>query len=139
MSMLVESLLIDWEVLWVVVLDVMVKVYVLYLNFFVGVVVFVDDGCVIFGCNVENVLYGIGFCVECVFVLSLYMMGGGKFVVFVCVDGNGGVFMLCGWCWQLFYEYLVQGMLLVIVFGICIIDEVLFDVFGLCIFVEYLV
>lgn len=68
----------------------------LYLWFVVGVVVLVDDGCVVIGCNVENVLYGLILCVECVVVCVLYLIGGGWLFVLVCVDGYGFVLMLCG-------------------------------------------
>lgn len=80
-------------------MDVMIKVYVLYLCYCVGVVVFVIDGRIVVGCNVENVFYGVMFCVECVLVGDLYMLGGGKFVVFVCVNNDGEMIMLCGCCW----------------------------------------
>jgi len=93
------GVLVDWLVLWVVVVEVMWYVYVLYLNFFVGVVGFVDDGRVVSGCNVENVVYGVVLCVECGMVSQLYFIGGGWFVVVACVDRAGESLMVCGRCW----------------------------------------
>lgn len=51
-----------------------------------GVVGFVDDGWIVVGCNVENVFYGLIFCVECGLVFYLIVIGGGCLLVVVCVD-----------------------------------------------------
>lgn len=40
------------------------KVYVFYFNFYVGVVVKLEDGSVLSGVNFENVVYFMCFCVE---------------------------------------------------------------------------
>jgi cytidine deaminase len=58
------------------------------------------------------------------------MTGGGKFVAFTCVDGNGEILMPCGRCRQLLYEHSAEGMLVETVSGVKTIDEVLPDAFG---------
>lgn len=50
-------------------------VYVFYLNFKVGVVVCVFDGEVYVGCNVENVVYFEGICVEVGVIVVMVVVG----------------------------------------------------------------
>ncbi|RQP12611.1 MAG: cytidine deaminase [Microbacteriaceae bacterium] len=104
--------------------------YVPYSKFPVGVAALVDDGRIIWGCNVENASYGLTLCAECALVSTLHMTGGGKLVAFTCVDGKGQILMPCGRCRQLLFEHSAEGMLLETVSGIKTIDEVIPDAFG---------
>jgi cytidine deaminase len=104
--------------------------YVPYSKFPVGVAALVDDGRIIWGCNVENASYGLTLCAECALVSTLHMTGGGKLVAFTCVDGKGQTLMPCGRCRQLLFEHSAEGMLLETVSGIRTIDEVIPDAFG---------
>src|SRR5690606_18082227 len=79
--------------------------YVPYSKFPVGVAALVDDGRIIWGCNVENASYGLTLCAECALVSTLHMTGGGKLVAFTCVDGKGQTLMPCGRCRQLLFEH----------------------------------
>jgi len=85
---------------------------------------------VISGCNVENASYGLTLCAECALVSVLHLTGGGRFLAFSCVDGNGNLLMPCGRCRQLLYEHSAPGMLLETVSGLRTIDQVLPDAFG---------
>lgn len=50
-------------------------VYVLYFNFKVGVVIWGVDGEVYVGCNVENVVYLEGICVEVGVIVVMVVVG----------------------------------------------------------------
>ncbi|MHB1172452.1 MAG: cytidine deaminase [Lacisediminihabitans sp.] len=121
---------IDWAALRGFANDAARHAYVPYSKFPVGAAALVDDGRVIFGCNVENASYGLSLCAECALVSSLHMTGGGRLVAFSCVDGHGKILMPCGRCRQLLYEHSAEGMLLETASGIKTIDDVLPDAFG---------
>ncbi|PZQ89655.1 MAG: cytidine deaminase [Leifsonia xyli] len=121
---------IDWDALREVATEALAHAYVPYSRFPVGVAALVDDGRVIWGCNVENASYGLTLCAECALVSTLHMTGGGKLVAFTCVDGDGNALMPCGRCRQLLFEHSAEGMLLETVSGIKTIDEVIPDAFG---------
>ncbi|MFT4285901.1 MAG: cytidine deaminase [Protaetiibacter sp.] len=121
---------IDWEALRAAANAAIPHAYVPYSRFPVGVAALVDDGRIIWGCNVENASYGLTLCAECALVSTLHMTGGGKLVAFTCVDGKGQILMPCGRCRQLLFEHSAEGMLLETVSGIRTIDEVIPDAFG---------
>ena len=121
---------IDWDELRATANAAIAHAYVPYSKFPVGVAALVDDGRVIWGCNVENASYGLTLCAECALVSTLHMTGGGKLVAFTCVDGKGQALMPCGRCRQLLFEHSAEGMLLETVSGIRTIDEVIPDAFG---------
>lgn len=121
---------INWEALRTLANEAIPHAYVPYSKFPVGVAALVDDGRMIWGCNVENASYGLTLCAECALVSTLHMTGGGKLVAFTCVDGKGNALMPCGRCRQLLFEHSAPGMLLQTVSGIRTIDEVIPDAFG---------
>ena len=121
---------IDWDALREAAKAATAHAYVPYSKFPVGVAALVDDGRLIWGCNVENASYGLTLCAECALVSTLHMTGGGKLVAFSCVDGKGQALMPCGRCRQLLFEHSAEGMLLDTVSGIKTIDEVIPDAFG---------
>jgi cytidine deaminase len=121
---------VDWVALKSSAIDAMKRAYAPYSKFPVGAAALVDDGRIVFGCNVENASYGVGLCAECSLVSNLAMTGGGKLVAFTCVDGNEDVLMPCGRCRQLLYEHSAPGMVLETVSGMKTIDQVLPDAFG---------
>lgn len=55
---------------------------------------------VFYGCNVENVLYGLCICVECMVLFVVIVVGYwfGDFVWFVVVGDMDGLIVLCGVC-----------------------------------------
>ena len=121
---------VDWESLRAHAREALTHSYSPYSKFPVGVAALVDDGRIIWGCNVENASYGLTLCAECALVSSLHMTGGGRLVAFTCVDGHGQTLMPCGRCRQLLFEHSAEGMLLETVSGIKTIDEVIPDAFG---------
>jgi len=121
---------IDWEALRAAANAAIPHAYVPYSRFPVGVAALVDDGRIIWGCNVENASYGLTLCAECALVSTLHMTGGGKLVAFTCVDGKGQTLMPCVRCRQLLFEHSAEGMLLETVSGVRTIDEVIPDAFG---------
>ena len=121
---------IDWENLTQKAIDVLPKSYSPYSKFPVGAAAICDDGRIITGVNVENASYGLGLCAECSLVSELFRTGGGQFVAFACVDGQGNPLMPCGRCRQLLFEHSAEGMLIQTVSGIKTINEVLPDAFG---------
>jgi cytidine deaminase len=95
----------DWPALRRTALEAMGHAYAPYSQFPVGAAALVDDGRVVFGCNVENGSYGLGLCAECGLVSALHASGGGRLVAFACVDAHGSVLMPCGRCRQLLWEH----------------------------------
>ncbi len=128
---------IDWAALREAAEAAIPLAYVPYSNFPVGAAALVDDGRIVWGCNVENASYGLTLCAECALVSTLHMTGGGRLVAFTCVDGAGRTLMPCGRCRQLLFEHSADGMLLETVSGIRTIDEVIPDAFGPRILAEY--
>ncbi|MBP6147928.1 MAG: cytidine deaminase [Candidatus Planktophila sp.] len=96
---------IDWQLLRNEALAAMMKAYVPYSKFPVGVAALVDDGRIVTGCNVENASYGLTLCAECGLVSSLAATGGGRLIAFACVDISGNPLMPCGRCRQLLQEH----------------------------------
>ena len=121
---------IDWSALKAAAIAAMRNAYAPYSHYPVGAAALVDDGRIVYGCNVENASYGVGLCAECGLVSNLSMTGGGKLVAFYCVDGAENILMPCGRCRQLLFEHSSEGMLLQTVSGIKTIDQVLPDAFG---------
>lgn len=121
---------INWDELRSAASAAMLKAYVPYSNFPVGVAGLVDDGRVVTGCNVENASYGVALCAECGLVSNLISTGGGKLVAVACVDRHGNALMPCGRCRQLLWEHGGPECLLDSVSGIKSMTEILPDAFG---------
>lgn len=121
---------IDWPALRDAAREAMGHAYAPYSNFPVGAAALVDDGRVVWGCNVENASYGVGLCAECGLVSTLQATGGGRLVAFACVDGAGAALMPCGRCRQLLYEFGGRELLLDTPEGIKAMTEVLPQAFG---------
>lgn len=121
---------VNWPALRAAATEAMSHAYAPYSRFKVGAAGLVDDGRVVFGCNVENAAYGVGLCAECGLVSSLHATGGGRLVAVSCVDGHGQPLMPCGRCRQLLWENGGPDMLLETVRGVRPMREVLPDAFG---------
>lgn len=121
---------INWDELRSAASAAMLKAYVPYSNFPVGVAGLVDDGRVVTGCNVENASYGVALCAECGLVSNLISTGGGKLIAVACVDRHGNALMPCGRCRQLLWEHGGPECLLDSVSGIKSMTEILPDAFG---------
>lgn len=121
---------IKWDELRSAASAAMLKAYVPYSNFPVGVAGLVDDGRVVTGCNVENASYGVALCAECGLVSNLISTGGGKLIAVACVDRHGNALMPCGRCRQLLWEHGGPECLLDSVSGIKSMTEILPDAFG---------
>ena len=121
---------VDWDALRGKAIEIMGKAYAPYSRFPVGVAAIVDDGRLVWGCNVENAAYGVGLCAECGLVSQLHLTGGGKLTHVVCVNGTGDVIMPCGRCRQLLWENGLPTTLLWTVSGVKPMSEVLPDAFG---------
>lgn len=85
--------------------SVAASAYAPYSHLHVGVAALVDDGRMVFGCNVENASYGLTLCAECGLVSELHRTGGGRLVALSCTDAAGHPLMPCGRCRQLLYEH----------------------------------
>ena len=121
---------INWDELRSAASAAMLKAYVPYSNFPVGVAGLVDDGRIVTGCNVENASYGVALCAECGLVSNLISTGGGTLVAVACVDRHGNALMPCGRCRQLLWEHGGPDCLLDSVSGIKSMSEILPDAFG---------
>ena len=88
--------------------------YAPYSKFRVGAALLldVDDGAIVTGCNVENASYGLTLCAECGVVSALQITGGGSLVALACVDADGAALMPCGRCRQLLWEHGGADMLI---------------------------
>lgn len=95
----------DWDELRSVALEATKTSYSPYSRFPVGAAALVDDGRIVWGCNVENASYGLSLCAECGLVSSLAASGGGRLVAITARHGDGGILMPCGRCRQLLYEF----------------------------------
>ena len=69
---------IDWAALRNAANEAAMHAYVPYSQFRVGAAALVDDGRIIYGCNVENASYGLTLCAECAMIGQLHMGGGGR-------------------------------------------------------------
>lgn len=121
---------IDWNFLRDNAHDAMRRAYAPYSRFPVGAAALVDDGRVVFGCNVENVSYGLGLCAECGLVSMLHATGGGRLVAFSCCDSRREILMPCGRCRQLLYEFGGADMLVDTAAGPRRLAELLPEAFG---------
>ena len=121
---------IDWEMLRAEATRVMIKAYVPYSKFPVGVAALVSDGRVVTGCNVENASYGLTLCAECGLVSQLVQSGGGRLIAFVCVDISGNYLMPCGRCRQLLQEHGGSDLQLMTDTGIKTLGDLLPWAFG---------
>ena len=95
----------DWDELRSIALEATKASYSPYSRFPVGAAALVDDGRIVWGCNVENASYGLSLCAECGLVSSLAASGGGRLVAITARHGDGGILMPCGRCRQLLYEF----------------------------------
>ncbi|MEV4949148.1 cytidine deaminase [Streptomyces sp. NPDC053755] len=119
-----------WETLREAAREAMSHAYAPYSGYSVGAAALVDDGRVVFGCNVENASYGIGLCAECGLVSQLQATGGGRLTHFVCVDGRGESLVPCGRCRQLLYEFGGPELVLETPAGRTTLAEMLPQAFG---------
>ncbi|MGA8980122.1 MAG: cytidine deaminase [Pedococcus sp.] len=121
---------VDWDALRSKAVEIMGKAYAPYSRFPVGVAGIVDDGRVVWGCNVENAAYGVALCAECGLVSHLHATGGGRLVAVSCVGRDGEPLMPCGRCRQLLWENGGPTCLLLTPEGVLPMSEVLPQAFG---------
>ena len=121
---------VDWDALRGKAIEIMGKAYAPYSRFPVGVAAIVDDGRLVWGCNVENAAYGVGLCAECGLVSHLHATGGGRLVAVSCVGRDGEPLMPCGRCRQLLWEHGGPDLLVDTVEGPKPMTEVLPLAFG---------
>ena len=121
---------IDWDALRGKAVEIMRRAYAPYSRFPVGVAGIVDDGRVVWGCNVENAAYGVALCAECGMVSHLHATGGGRLVAVSCVGRDGEPLMPCGRCRQLLWENGGPDCLLLTPQGVLPMSEVLPQAFG---------
>ncbi len=121
---------VDWDALRSKAIEIMGKAYAPYSRFPVGVAGIVDDGRVVWGCNVENAAYGVALCAECGLVSHLHATGGGRLVAVSCVGRDGEPLMPCGRCRQLLWENGGPTCLLLTPEGVLPMSEVLPQAFG---------
>jgi cytidine deaminase len=88
-------------------LEAAAHAYAPYSNFHVGAALLFDDGCVVTGCNVENVSYGLTSCAERNALFRAISEGGAKrrIVVVAVTNLNGKPSPPCGACRQVLGEF----------------------------------
>ena len=121
---------VDWEALRAKAVEIMGRAYAPYSRFPVGVAGIVDDGRLVWGCNVENAAYGVALCAECGLVSHLHATGGGRLVAVSCVGRDGEPLMPCGRCRQLLWENGGPTCLLLTPEGVLPMSELLPQAFG---------
>ena len=121
---------VDWDALRGKAIEIMGKAYAPYSRFPVGVAAIVDDGRLVWGCNVENAAYGVGLCAECGLVSHLHATGGGRLVAVSCVGRDGEPLMPCGRCRQLLWENGGPTCLILTPEGVLPMSDVLPQAFG---------
>ena len=121
---------VDWDALRAKAVEIMGRAYAPYSRFTVGVAGIVDDGRLVWGCNVENAAYGVALCAECGMVSHLHATGGGRLVAVSCVGRDGEPLMPCGRCRQLLWENGGPDCLLLTPEGVLPMSDVLPQAFG---------
>jgi len=106
-----RTLEIDWKMLRHNAVGVMRNAYAPYSNFPVGAAGLTETGGIVYGCNVENVSYGLGLCAETVLVGNHQSNGGGRLIAVSVSDARGMVLLPCGRCRQILYEFGGAGLL----------------------------
>lgn len=96
---------VDWEMLRATAIRAGNKAYAPYSRYPVGAAGLTDKGEIVFGCNVENVSYGLGLCAEVALVASLVAGGGGRVTAVAVAGPTGPGLMPCGRCRQVLYEH----------------------------------
>lgn len=83
------------------------RAYAPYSKFYVGAALLFDDGCVISGCNVENVSYGLTSCAErnALFRAISERGAGAKIVAVAVANAAGAPCPPCGACRQVLSEF----------------------------------
>ncbi len=106
------------------------KAYAPYSRYPVGAAAITDDGRVVFGCNVENVSYGLTLCAEVTLVAQLVATGGGRLRAVAVCDADGSPLMPCGRCRQVLLEHGGPDLLVDHADGPRTLGELLPDAFG---------
>lgn len=106
------------------------KAYAPYSRYPVGAAAITDDGRVVFGCNVENVSYGLTICAEVTLVAQLVATGGGRLRAVAVCDADGSPLMPCGRCRQVLLEHGGPDLLVDHADGPRTLGELLPDAFG---------
>lgn len=86
--------------------------YAPYSNFAVGAALLSADGRVFFGCNVENISYGLTQCAERVAIGSAVAAGVKEFLAVAVVADTGVPISPCGACRQVLAEFGVPVVML---------------------------
>ncbi|WP_225731228.1 MULTISPECIES: cytidine deaminase [unclassified Nocardia] len=121
---------IDWNLLRDNAIQVMRNAYAPYSRFPVGAAALGVDGCIVLGCNVENVSYGLGICAETVLVGNLISGGGGRLRAIAVTDSRGEILLPCGRCRQVLYEHGGPELLVDHATGPVALGALLPDAFG---------
>ena len=88
--------------------DMMLRAYAPYSHFFVGAVIYADNGQYYGGCNVENAAYPQGSCAESGAICHM-IINGAKHIHAVWVMGDGeNLVTPCGGCRQRMREFAVS-------------------------------
>jgi len=86
-------------------MEVRLKAYAPYSQFFVGAALLAEDGLIYSGCNVENAAYPEGTCAEAGAIAAM-IAGGARKIVAIAVVGSGERLVSpCGGCRQKIAEF----------------------------------
>ena len=94
---------IPWQPLIEAALQARARAYAPYSHYHVGAALLTEDGTIVTGSNVENVVYPLGICAERVAVVRAVHEGHTRFRALVVATSNGGT--PCGACRQTLREF----------------------------------
>lgn len=95
---------VDWKRLFATAAAARKKAFAPYSNFAVGVALWLDDGCIVSGCNVENASYGLTTCAERNAVGAMVLLGRTPLACAIVVDSSVPT-PPCGMCRQVLAEF----------------------------------
>lgn len=101
---------IPWTLLEEAALAAAAKAYAPYSHYHVGAALWLDDGTIATGCNVENASYGLTNCAERTAIFKAVSEGKQSFQAIVIAGGKDGTPAFpCGACLQVLAEFCGPG------------------------------
>ncbi|CAN5466965.1 cytidine deaminase [soil metagenome] len=125
-----SSVIVDWDALRALAIQMTERSYAPYSGVRVGAAAVCEDGSIVTGCNVENASIGIGICAEVNLCGHLVAAGGPQPLALAVVAGDHRPIAPCGRCRQFLYEFGGDQLLIELERGVVTLGELLPDAFG---------